>query len=252
MSHLLALFLALQAPAAIAVPTGVAASWSAGETLDYDVQWLRISGGTARMTIASSGDSQLRITSVARSGSLFSRFFKVRDEIESVVSRDGFTTVSYRKRLDERGRKKDELTTIDEGVATRTAGGKTKRTKVPPMVFDPISLIYHLRTLDLEPGQSHEFPVIADGKLYGVKAVVRGRETLTTEAGTFHCVIVEPVMHAINNDAKDSRLQIWISEDDRRLPVRIRSEVNVGTITATLRALKAGVTSTEPPVVKGQ
>lgn len=227
----------------------VIATFLGGETLDYEVKWLKITGGSARMTIAPQGDDRIRITSVAKSSPSFSRFFKVRDEIETVVSRDDFTTLSYIKKLDEDGDKHTEVTRIDNGVATRTKKTKVKQTQVPSPVYDPISLIYHLRTLDLSVGKSHDFTVIADGKVYTVHANVIRRETITIPAGTFKTVVVEPQMVA-GGVAREERLWIWYSDDERHLPVRIRSEVNFGAVTASLRSVRPGVTSIDPPVLR--
>ena len=227
----------------------VFATFLSGETLDYDLRWLKITGGTARMTIAAQADDRLRITSVAKSSASFSRFFKVRDEIETIVARDDFTTLSYIKKLDEDGDKHEEVTGIEKGIATRRKKGKTKKIDVPRPVYDPISLIYHLRSVDLSPGRSHEFTVIADGKVYGVKADVLRREVVITPAGTFKTVVVEPKMEA-GGVLREERLWIWYSDDERRLPVRIRSEVKFGAVTATLRRVTAGVRSIDPPPLK--
>lgn len=223
-----------------------------GETLDYNLQWTRISGGSARMTIAPLNGERYRITSVGKSGAFFSRFFKVRDEIESVVTQHTFATLQYHKILDERGKKKDELTVIDHEKHLATRKGKVL--EVPERVFDPLSLIYYLRMLDLNPGTSHEFTIVADGRIYVVHANVTGRETITTPAGKFDCVIVEPKMASTAGVFRDdqNRLLIWYSDDERRLPVRIRSDVNIGSITATLRGITPGVTSTEAVTQRGQ
>jgi hypothetical protein len=218
-----------------------------GETLDFNLSWLKVTGGTARMTISPGGDDRFRITSVARSSPSFSRIFNVRDEIETTVSRGDFSTLRYVKRLDEEGDKQDEVTVVDEGVATRTRK-KVKKVRVPRPVFDPISLIYHLRTLDLTPGKAHDFDVIADGKLYTVHARAVRREKVQTPAGTFDCIRVEPQMIS-GGVEREERLFIWYTDDERRLPVRIRTEVKFGAITATLRAFAPGVTSSEPPVL---
>jgi hypothetical protein len=218
-----------------------------GETLDYTLTWLKVTGGTARMTIAPGADETFRITSVARSSASFSRFFKVRDEIETTVSRNDFSTLRYVKRLDEDGDKHEEVTVIDDGVATRTRR-KVKKTRVPRPVFDPISVIYLLRTRDLTPGKAHDFELIADGKLYTVHARVVRKEKVQTAAGTFDCVRVEPEMIS-GGVAREERLFIWYTDDERRIPVRIRTEIKVGAITASLRAYTPGVTSSEPPVL---
>ena len=233
--------------AALTTVPAVQQRFAEGETLDYTLTWLKVTGGTARMTIAPQGDDRYRITSVARSSPSFSRFFKVRDEIETTVARDDFSTLRYLKRLDEDGDKHEEVTVIEDGVATRTRK-KVKKTRVPRPVFDPISVIYQLRTRDLTPGKVHDFELIADGKLYTVHAHVVRKEKIQTPAGTFDCVQVEPQMIS-GGVAREERLFIWYTDDERRLPVRIRTEIKVGAITATLRSVSSGVTSSEPPVL---
>ena len=233
--------------AALTAVSPVEQKFADGETLDYTLTWLKVTGGTARMTIQPADDNSFRITSVARSSASFSRFFKVRDEIETTVARSDFSTLRYVKRLDEDGDKHEEVTVIEDGVATRTRK-KVKKTRVPRPIFDPISIIYQLRTRDLSPGKTHDFELIADGKLYVVHARVVRREKVTTPAGTFDCVRVEPEMLS-GGVSRDERLFIWYTDDDRKLPVRIRTEIKVGAITATLRAFSPGVTSSEPPVL---
>jgi hypothetical protein len=218
-----------------------------GETLDYTLTWLKITGGTARMTISPLGEDSFRITSVAHSSPSFSRFFKVRDQIETHVSRNDFSTTRYVKRLDEDGDQIEEVTVIEDGVATRTRK-KVKKVRVPRPVFDPISVIYLLRLRDLTPGKVHNFDLIADGKLYTVHARVVRKEKVQTAAGTFNCVRVEPQMIA-GGVERDERLFLWYTDDERKLPVRIRTEVKVGAITASLRGFSAGAGSPDPPVL---
>ena len=216
-----------------------------GETLDYDLTWLALTGGRARMTISPQlGDaSNYRITSIAQSSSTFARIYKVRDEIESVVQRANFTSLRYHKNLREGSNRKEDTTVFSNGTATR----KGKQYAVPTPVFDPLSLLYYMRTQPLLPGHELRYTVFADKKIYDVIARVIRRETITTPAGRFDTVVVEPEMHAggIFRD-EDSKLTIWYSDDDRHLIVRLRSDVKIGSITATLRGVTDGVTSIAP------
>lgn len=234
-------------------PSPVEQSFAQGETLDFNLAWMRITGGTARMTIAPNAANDVprfRITSVAKSSAGFSRIFKVRDEIETFVARSDFSTLRYVKRLDEEDDDIEEVTTVEDGVATRVRK-KVKKVRVPRPVFDPMSVIYYLRMQTLAPGETHELTLIADGKVYDVHARVVRRETVTTPAGRFATVVVEPQMSS-GGVARDERLFIWYSDDARHLPVRIRSEVKFGAVTASLTAVHAGVQSIDPPPLKSE
>ena len=66
-----------------------------------------------------------------------------------------FTTIQYEKHLREGSSRKDDITTVDRahGVITRKRAGKPdKIVHTTEPVFDPISLIYQFRRLDLRPG----------------------------------------------------------------------------------------------------
>lgn len=222
-----------------------------GETLDYDLVWLRISGGNARMTIAPADDTRYRLTSIGKSSKSFARIYSVRDEIETLVSRDTFTTLHYRKMLKEGSNSKDETTVIDPATHVATRRGD-EFINTPPIVFDPLSLIYYMRGFPLKDGSVLKFTIIADGKLRDVEAHVVRSERLDTPAGKFDCLVVEPHMEAagiFRNDTK-SQMTIWYSDDWRHLPVRIRSEAKIGAITATLRSVSSGYWSAEPGAVK--
>ena len=230
-------------------PAPMAETFRNGETLDYTLTWMKVTGGTARMTIGPSDEEKnaFRITSFARSGGGLGRLVKVRDHIETTVARDDFSTLRITKDINERGNKLKETTVIEDGVATRKRK-HLRKLPVPRPVLDPISVIYHLRTLDLTPGKVYDFTLYADLKLYDVKAKVVRREVVQTPAGNFNCVLIEPEMRNAGV-MRDERLFIWYSDDERRLPVRIRTEVKFGSVTATLRGVQSGVSSIEAPAL---
>src|SRR5258708_4987679 len=164
--------------------------FSRGDTLDYHLSWLAAVGGSMRMTSEGSGTERLHITSSAVSDPSLSRIYSVRDEIESFVLRDCFSTLRYEKTLNENGKTKEDDTTIDpvSRTATRVRGSKNKVFHINPAppYLDPLSVVYRLRMLDLTPDKVHTFTVYADGNVYDMTATVHSaRETLKTEAGTF-------------------------------------------------------------------
>jgi len=240
----------------LALPAGaqqVNNIFSAGETLDFDLTWVGITGGGMRMTIggAPNDPAHFRITSVARTNPSFSLLVDTRDQVTSFVNRDDFSTIRYEKHLKEKGKIKDDVTMIDEShrTATRVRPKKTpQNVGVPKPVFDPLSLMYHLRALDLRAGTVQRFTVYADGKVYTLAANISHTETIGTPAGTFHTIVVEPKMLAGSIFKDEGSMTIWFTDDARHVPVRIRSELKVGSITANLRSMHAGVGDPDPPV----
>jgi hypothetical protein len=219
---------------ALFATSAFAADFSAGETLDFTLEFLSIDAGHARMTIAPQSDdsSHYWITSVAESTSGFSHVYRVRDELESIVKRRDFSTTMYRKKLSEGNKLKDETTTVANGQATRNG----KQVAVREPVFDPLSILFYFRTLPLAVGKKFDVPVIADGKLYTLGVEVTATQRITTPLGTFDALVVEPKSEMAGGVFRDekNRMTIWYSADERHLPLRIKSELKFGSITATL------------------
>jgi len=111
--------------------------------------------------------------------------------------------------------------------------------------------MYYIRRLDMSPGRIHEFTVLADGKVYTLQARVVSRQKMPTPAGTFDTVLIEPRMLRSDRD-NENKLLIWYTDDERRIPVRIWSDVNVGSITAVLRSVQPGAGSSEPVTVRDE
>ncbi|MHB0970271.1 MAG: DUF3108 domain-containing protein [Thermoanaerobaculia bacterium] len=226
------------APAAPAV----AKAYIAGEVLTFDLAWLKVLGGRGTMSIAPvDGDpSRLRITSEVASNDGISRFYRVRDFVESIVARDNFSTLRYEKRLRERKRVKDVVTTVDpsRGIASR----RGEEIAVPTPVYDPVSIIYYIRRLDLTPGNSLAVKILSDRRVYDTEIEVLRRETVTVPAGTFRTIVVQPRLGKPEDGERnpEGQMQVWLSDDERRLPVRIRTQLRAGAITASLRSVGNG------------
>jgi len=78
---------------------------------------------------------------------------------------------------------------------------------------------------------------VNDGsKTQRVIVEVQAREKVQTPLGTFDALRVEPKVFGGLLKRK-GRLFIWLSADERQLPVRIKATISAGSITGTLRSL---------------
>ena len=67
-----------------------------------------------------------------------------------------------------------------------------------------------------------------------------GRERIETPAGTFDCVGIEPVLKAGGIFKSSGRLVIWVTDDERRMPVLMKSKVAIGSVSVVLVEARAG------------
>ncbi len=106
---------------------------------------------------------------------------------------------------------------------------------MPPEVMDSFGSLYYVRTLPLETGQTYTMDVHSGDKIYPLVVHVLKREKAKVPAGKFNCIVVEPVLRGPGIFvSKGKKLQVWLTDDERRLPVRMRSEVFIGHVSAEL------------------
>jgi hypothetical protein len=111
---------------------------------------------------------------------------------------------------------------------------------VPPDATDFIGLVYRLRTLPLEDGTRYAFNVLSGRDQNTVVATVEGRERLETKAGTFQTVRVRVPTGFTGKFSEKNPTFVWLSDDARRVVVRISADFAIGHANANLTAYAPG------------
>jgi hypothetical protein len=208
-----------------------------GEKLVFSVEYSLVTAGEASLEIRNiaeiNGRPCYRIVSDARTNKFFSTLFKVRDRFESYMDTTSLYSLRYEKHLREGRFKRDESVTFDQNA--HTAMYKDKVVPIAPHTQDVLSALYYIRTLPLEVGQAVSFANHTDGKNYPLIVQVHRRETVTVDAGTFDCLVVEPILRGPAIFSQKGRLTVWITDDRYKMPVLMKSKVIIGHVSAVLK-----------------
>ena len=215
----------------------------AGERLKFAVNYGFINAGAAYLEVPGvrEWDGHLVYTLVARAESnrFFSGIYKVRNRIESFWDSTGhFSRRYYESRREGKHRAQNEIVFDYGKQEARYQDGQTF--PIPPEVQDALSAFYFTRTQALPLGGSVFFDYHASRKSLPMEVKILGREKVETPAGTFGCVVVEPILKAGGIFKNKGRLVIWLTDDERRMPVLMKSKVMIGSISATLVEAKRG------------
>ena len=110
---------------------------------------------------------------------------------------------------------------------------KHQEAPVPPCVTDLMSAIFYGGSQPLEPGKSYQMPLADAMRVVNVTMKAEAREQVTTVAGTFQTIRVQPTADAgvVKNRGN---IWIWYTDDDRHLPVQMRARLFWGTFTLRL------------------
>jgi hypothetical protein len=215
-----------------------------GEHLQYDARFGVLPLGGATLEVAGldtlRGTQTLHIRFVVDGGNFLYQLHNVWD---SWVAVDDFTSRRFVQDHEEGGRKYRNVYDIypDSGFYRQEGVDSTLPTS--PLPLDDAAFFYFVRTIPLVEGERYEFDRYFKPDRNPVVLEVIGRDTVDVPAGRFDCLVVRPLIKGggIFREKADGRL--WISNDDRRLVVQIKSRVYFGSLTFRLTKITEPGTS---------
>ncbi|OQW46124.1 MAG: hypothetical protein A4C66_06775 [Nitrospira sp. HN-bin3] len=228
--------------------------FTVGERLTYEVSWFNLTAVIAVMEVApaeGNGDTSVtaKLIGTARSTPIITKFFPVDNRVESVLDLDTLTPehLTFRRR---EGKKNEDIEYTfhqKEGAVTAVRGGTTESLSIPTGTHDIISCLYYTRAvLPPKPGASLKMNVYHDKKNRPVEVRVEGIETLEGSWGRVETVRTRVIMpfHGLFMNKGD--IHVWVTNDERKIPVRMKAKVVLGAIVADLVDGWSGVRSVKP------
>jgi hypothetical protein len=214
-----------------------------GESLRFAVQYGFINAGTAWLEVPKAvevdGRPAYLLVARAESNSVIDKIYRVRNRIESTWDREGRFSWHYEEdRHEGKHRFKSEISFDPDMLEARYHDGQVY--PVPPNVQDALSAFYYTRYQALPLGGSILFDYHASRRSQPLEVRVLGRERVKVPAGTFDCVVVEPLLKAGGVFKNSGRLVIWLTDDERRIPVLMRSKVTIGSVSVELQEMRTG------------
>lgn len=237
-------------PPRAALPRGV--PFAVGERLTYDVAWSTyVTAGTATATVVEQrpvpGSTAYYIVAEGQPTPLLARLFHLYYRADTLLH--AVSLLPERGTiLGEEGRTRRLRVTTFERGAGRVRFEQTTTTvvrkvlPVPAETQDALSALYVLRARPLEAGRRLTMPVSDAGALLWVDIVVEGREQVRSGLGALEAWrLVPSIRDAGGSPWTDRRLTVWLSADERRLPLRLQAELPVGTFDLILREVGSAV-----------
>jgi hypothetical protein len=243
----LAGILAAPAPSPTPLPFGP------GESLVLRITYAGLLAGRARVTVDGvehGGRPALEFVATARSEGFFAWLFRfsVRDRTVAVWDPADGCSRRIEKTLREGRAVRDQKVELDPaGIAhVEDPKIKDKRFEIEPCSLDILSALFVARVRGIPEDAPLELPVFDNGKRFrlAVKRVARETLNLPPPFGKkTPVIVVEP--HLVEGTGlfvkeKNARLKIWLTDDTRRVPVRMQSKVAIGSVSADLESYTSG------------
>ena len=225
-----------------------------GEKIALEISWTLFKAGVA--TIETLGDLEIGGEEVVgyraslESAKYFENIYKLRDVLDTYISKESHIPVKYVLKQRESGQSVDDLQLFDrENLKTyfwynRLKKGKTKKTEkeayTPKYFMDSFSAIQFVRGLPLKVGSKFEFPVITRTKVWIFSAKVDGIEEIDYLGKDIKAFKIKAETHYPGVLKKKGDILFWVSADKRRIPLKLEAKIKIGTVKGKLINYESG------------
>lgn len=219
--------------------------WKAGERLVFEIKWGILPAGRGILEVKQGEQEkknfyQFEATSV--SNAFLDVFYKVRDH--SISWYDPVQKVSHRfeQKIREGKYHMDQVMEFDwknlrfkNSELVKGQEPKLQEGELSLPAVDILSSLYLSRTHSLQEGKEYIFNVHS-GKYWPLVLKVHKKEVIKVPAGTFECYLVQPFLRERGLFVeKGKKLRIWMTADERKMPVLMKAEIFIGHVSAELR-----------------
>ncbi len=214
--------------------------FSVGERLEYDVKFGVLKVGSGRMEVVGTETVRGRQawhTAFTVKGGTF--FYKVNDRLESWIDMENFASLRHVQDLQEGRRDRERRYEIfpDRMVYTENEGDEQPTARDP---LDDGSFLYFIRTVPLSVGQTYDFPRYFKPDRNPVRVRVLRKESVKVPAGRFDAIVIQPIIKSKGIFSENGRAEIWLSDDDRRIMLQMKSNLSFGTLNLYLKSYTEG------------
>ena len=222
-----------------------------GEKLTFQLSWSFIPAGEAVLEVKPTktidGIQVYHFVLIARSNPFVDVFYKVRDRIDAYVDLNMTRSLLYKKQQHEGNTRRDVVVNFDWDTHTARYFNFSKMEKTIPIMpgsFDPLSVFFFSRLLDFKVDATIVSPVTDGKKCVVGKAKILKKEKISLRDGTHDAYLLEPELKHIGGvfeKSEGAKIQLWVSADRRRIPLKIKSKVVVGSFVGELVSVEGAM-----------
>ena len=225
-------------------------SFQAGEWLRFKLSysgWMK--AGNATLEVTESTYKNIPVYKVVGKGwttGPVKWVFKVEDHYESHFDKVTGQPYKFVRNIDEGGYIKNRIVDFDhaqnKALVNDLKEGTNSSVDIEENIQDLVSAYYYLRnnynTETIQEGDVVELNIFFDSETFLFKLKYLGRETIDTEFGKIKCIKFRPYVMAGRVFREEESLTLWVSADKNKVPIKIKADLQVGSLRADLEALK--------------
>jgi LysM repeat protein len=224
-------------------------AYTTGEWLKMRIHYGVVNAGYATLEVKEATKNNKKVHHVIGKGwtiGMTKFFFNVDDNYESYFDKETGKPYQFVRKIDEGGYTKNQVGFFNQAKNTVLVKDykhdKEKTLSVPEEVQDIVSSYYYLRNHPkinkLKVGESIAIDMFFDGETTKFKLKFLGKEDISTKFGKVSCLIFRPYVQAGRVFQEEESLTVLVSDDDNKIPIRVKASLAVGSLKADIESFK--------------
>ncbi len=241
---ILILFQAFPALAQTRVSNPAQLAFAPGERLNYAVSYGPVPAGSMSLEVLEkttyAGRPAYHFASEIHSNRAVSYVYEIESSEDAWLDAEELYSLRYKRESVENDRSRDRDYEFDQERQLRIEPDGDTR-PASPRAVDQLSMIYYLRLLPYDEGARFVLRNQADPDDNPITVRVLKKERVKVPAGTFETWVIELELvtdSGVFKKGGDNRL--WLTADERHIPVRLSSKVGLGSFQAELVSYRPG------------
>ncbi len=220
--------------------THAEADQSINRKYHYNLYWSGIKVGEATLEYVETPEG-LAIRTHAVSSKFLSIFYKVDDRSETILYPDGYPKNSSIN-IREGRHKKHKVTNFTHKTEDSPQkiffhdilkDEKTEHTLDEP-AYDPLSGFSSMTKIPMQIGKTEFIKIFDSNKIFDAKINVLKKENIRVPAGRFDSIMINPILKTEGLFLRKGKMYIWLTDDNRKIPIMFKSKVKIGSFIAKL------------------
>jgi hypothetical protein len=211
-----------------------------GEELKYLIHYGFITGGEAsiNLKVEKFGGSMdvFHATAKGKTTGLAGKLFHVYDVYESFFDINSNFPLKSIRDITEGNYKYYNVVYFNHNNNT-VESQKSGIHKVPENILDMVSAFFYVRRVDLSKFKGGEIIYVDTyfgDEVFPFYIIFKNREVISTEMGKFKCLRFVPIVEPGRIFKESDDMTFWLSDDDNKIPVRIKFDMIVGSFKCDL------------------
>ncbi|WP_296633856.1 DUF3108 domain-containing protein [Polaribacter sp.] len=227
-------------------------AFQSGETLRYKMSYSGFfRAGTATLEVSEvelNGKSVFYAKGKGWTTGMIKWFFEVEDLYESYFDKQQTKPYLFKRKINEGGYKKHRITTFNHTsnqAYIQDFLSQKDTTVAFKNVQDIVSSFYYLRNKDvrmLKKGDDLRLDMFLDVQVYPFKLRFLGKEVIKTKFGKINTLVFRPFVQSGRVFKAEESVTVWITDDNNKIPIRMKASLAVGSLRAELESYKGLVT----------